>query len=64
MSVVELEELCGELGLEPIDLDDLVHDCAASMAATINNGGLEHQLKFLQEQLGDSAAESIRQLKG
>jgi hypothetical protein len=34
-------------------LDELVHDCASSPASDINNAGLEAQIAFLLEQLGE-----------
>lgn len=34
-------------GVEPEDLDDLVHDLKAEEAADINNGGLTSQVEYL-----------------
>jgi hypothetical protein len=34
-------------------LDDLVHECASKTASDINNAGLEAQITFLLEQLGE-----------
>jgi hypothetical protein len=38
-----LAALAHALGIDSVDLDELVHDLAAAMAADINNGGLEAQ---------------------
>lgn len=34
-------------------LDDLVHDVMSEQASAINNGGLECQIEFLAQNLGD-----------
>ena len=47
-------------GLDPEDLDDLVHDLAASVAADVNNGGLEDQIRYLVDGIG--AQHTKRQL--
>jgi hypothetical protein len=39
-------------GLQPEDLDDLVHDLASGVASDTNNGGLDEQLRYLVEGLG------------
>ena len=39
-------------GLEPEDLDELVHEFAASIAADINNGGLDDQIRYLVDGMG------------
>ena len=39
-------------GLQPEDLDDLVHDLAASVAADVNNSGVTDQLRYLVDGLG------------
>ena len=44
-------------GLDPEDLDDLVHDLTASIAADVNNGGLEDQIRYLVEGMGAQHAE-------
>jgi hypothetical protein len=49
-------------GLEPEDLDEMTHELASSVAADINNGGLERQIEYLVEGLGAQYAE--RQLDG
>jgi hypothetical protein len=47
-------------GLQPEDLDDLVHDLAGSVAADVNNGGVEDQIAYLVDGLG--AKHTERQL--
>lgn len=39
-------------GLEPEDLDDIVHEFAASIAADVNNGGLDDQITYLVDGMG------------
>jgi uncharacterized Zn finger protein (UPF0148 family) len=39
-------------GLQPEDLDDIVHELAASVAADVNNSGLEGQIAYLVDGLG------------
>ena len=39
-------------GLEAEDLEETVHELASSIAADVNNSGLEGQLTYLIEQLG------------
>jgi len=41
-----------ESGLKPEALDETVHDAAASVAASINNGGLASQIEYLIEHWG------------
>ena len=38
--------------MEVEDLDEAVHDMAASIAASVNNDGLEGQLGYLLDQMG------------
>ena len=38
--------------LEPEDLDELVHELAASLAADVNNGGLDDQIRYLVDGMG------------
>ena len=47
-------------GLNPEDLDELVHDLTASVAADVNNGGLEDQIRYLVDGIG--AQHTERQL--
>ena len=39
-------------GLAAEDLDEVVHELAASVAADVNNGGLEEQIAYLVDGLG------------
>jgi hypothetical protein len=39
-------------GLETADLDEIVHDLTSSIAADVNNEGLEGQLRYLIDQMG------------
>ena len=39
-------------GLESEQLDEIVHEFAASVAADADNGGLEDQIKYLVEGIG------------
>jgi hypothetical protein len=45
--------------LTPEDLDEAVHDAADELAASINNGGLEAQINFLDEQFGPECTKRI-----
>jgi hypothetical protein len=57
-AVVErLADKAQAAGLEPEDLDESVHDLASSVAADVNNGGLEEQIRYLVEGLGTQHAE-------
>jgi hypothetical protein len=47
-------------GLKAEDLDEVVHDLAASVAADVNNAGLEGQIRYLLAGLG--AQHTERQL--
>jgi hypothetical protein len=52
-SVVErLAEKADASGLKAEDLDDVVHELAASIAADINNNGLEDQIRYLVGGIG------------
>jgi len=57
-AVVErLASKADSAGLEPEDLDETVHELASSVAADVNNGGLEEQIRYLVEGLGAKHAE-------
>jgi hypothetical protein len=43
-------------GLEPEDLDEIVHELAASIAADVNNDSLDGQIGYLIDQMGVQAA--------
>ena len=49
---VQLVEFAEASGLEPGDLDEIVHECAAATASAINNSGLQGQISYLLDQLG------------
>jgi hypothetical protein len=38
--------------LQPEDLDEAVHELASSVAADLNNGGVDDQVRYLVEGLG------------
>lgn len=48
-----------ELGLQPKDLDGLVHDAFSAPASEINNGGLEQQIAFLVDKHGAADADRM-----
>ena len=52
-----LLKLAEELGLESQDLDEAVHDAASHIGSGVNNQGLDRQIQFLVEQLGEQGAE-------
>ena len=60
-AVVErLAEKADASGLKAEDCDEMVHELAASVAADVNNGGLEDQIAYLVDGLG--AQHTERQL--
>ena len=48
----ELAAWAARLGLEPCDLDDLIHDACSKQASEVNNGGLDAQVRFLAGSFG------------
>lgn len=42
-----LKERILQAGFESVNLDDIVHDAASSLATNANNGGLDDQIEFL-----------------
>jgi hypothetical protein len=46
-------------GLEPVDLDEAVHEAKAEEASAVNNAGLEAQLDYLVEAYGLDATRSL-----
>lgn len=48
----ELAQRLKDGGVDPSDLDDLVHDVQSREASATNNCGLEEQVEYLIEQLG------------
>ncbi|NLX98613.1 MAG: hypothetical protein GXY83_20840 [Rhodopirellula sp.] len=55
--VDRLADKADDNGLEAEDIDELVHELAASVAADVNNGGLDEQLRYLVDGLGAQYAE-------
>lgn len=45
------------------DMDELVHEAAADVAAEANNGGLESQIAFLKERCGFEDEDILRILE-
>lgn len=60
--ISHLIDQCERAGLNPVWLDDLVHDTASQIASSANNGGLEDQITFLVSQLGEEDTE--REVQG
>lgn len=48
-----------ELDLDPLDLDDHVHDLHSLTASQINNDGLGTQIAYLIGQLGEAEVEAV-----
>ena len=59
MTTAELIEQALNEGIAPEDLDEDVHEAAASMAANINNAGLDEQISFLVERRGEQEVERL-----
>ena len=59
-----LIELAEELGLQPEDLDEDIHDEFSQRASDVNNGGLEAQISHLRTALGGEqpTADRLREL--
>ena len=51
-TVERLVKKADDAGLEPEELDELVHELTASVAADVNNGGLEDQIACLVDGIG------------
>ena len=52
-AVVErLANKVDKAGLQPEDLDEMVHELASSIASDTNNGGVEEQVKYLVKEMG------------
>jgi hypothetical protein len=56
-AVDRLFDKAEDAGLTSENLDELVHELAASIAADVNNSGLEDQIRYLVKDLGVSAVE-------
>jgi len=50
--IARLVDTASKLGLQPEDLDEMVHDAAGNLAASIDNAGLDEQVAWLVDQLG------------
>jgi len=50
--IARLVDTANKLGLQPEDLDETVHDAAGSLAASIDNAGLDEHVAWLVDQLG------------
>ena len=50
--IARLVDKADAAGLQSEDFDEVVHEFAASIAADINNGGLEDQIRYLVEGIG------------
>ena len=50
-NMLAIAETCRDEGI----LDDLVHDLASNPASDINNGGMESQIRFILEEMGEEA---------
>ena len=50
--IARLVDRAGKLGLQAEDLDEMVRDAAGSLAASIDNAGLDEQVAWLVDQLG------------
>ena len=48
-----------ELGIEPEQLDEAVHEAASAAAASINNAGVDDQIVYLIEHCGAEETEKI-----
>lgn len=46
-------------GLEPEDLDEAIHELMSSIAADVNNGGLEEQVRCLVKETGAKQVERL-----
>jgi Asp-tRNA(Asn)/Glu-tRNA(Gln) amidotransferase A subunit family amidase len=56
-AVERLASKAESAGVRPEELDETVHELASSVAADVNNGGLEDQIRYLVEGLGAKYAE-------
>ena len=57
--IASLEELATSHGVVPEDQDEPVHDCAGTDASDVNNGGLESQIEFLVDHLGEAGVRTM-----
>lgn len=54
-----LAALAEQLGLDMLDLYDVVHDLHSKPASQINNNGLGAQIRYLLDQLGETETEQV-----
>jgi len=58
--IAALERKARELGLEPNDLDEVIHDIASDIASSINNQVLYGQIAYWAKE-GDASVDEIEQ---
>jgi hypothetical protein len=51
-AVERLADKVETAGLQPEDLDEMVHDLASSIASDVNNEGVEGQVRYLVKEMG------------
>ena len=57
-AVVErLTNKADSAGLQPEDLDEMVHEMASSIASDVNNEGVDGQIRYLVKEMGAQHAE-------
>ena len=56
--IEELASKARKLGLQPDDLDDVIHDIASQTASSINNQGLDGQIAYWAKE-GDANVDAI-----
>lgn len=61
LSVTALIAIANNVGIEPEDLDEVIYEQKSIEAASINNGGLEEQLAYLEDRLGPQEALKVLQ---
>ena len=52
-----LADKADKAGLQPEDLDEMVHELASSIASDTNNGGVDEQVKLLVKEMGAQQTE-------
>ncbi len=61
--IEELERKARELGLEPDDLDEVIHAIASDIASSINNQGLDGQIAYWAKERDASVDEIEKELE-
>jgi hypothetical protein len=56
-AVERLADKAETAGLQPEDLDEMVHELASSIASDTNNGGVDEQIKYLAKEMGAQQTE-------